>query len=115
MCGHLTPCAAFVDREEGELIVNSKFGPFVVSMFIALAAGTSSPVVDSALAACSAADPVNGTTATDASRAMERAGYSQVQVYSKGCDNSWHAHAILNGNKVNVVWNGEGQVVTEGD
>ena len=58
---------------------------------------------------------INSTTAADASRAIQQAGYSQVQIYEKGCDNAWHAHAMLNGNPVNVVWNSQGQVVTEGD
>ena len=30
-------------------------------------------------------------------------------------DNAWHASAMLNGKPVFVVWNREGQVVTEGD
>jgi hypothetical protein len=72
-------------------------------------------MVDTAVAACSPTDVINGTTAADATKAMERAGYTQVQVYAKGCDNSWHAHAVLNGNPVNVVWNGQGQVLPEGD
>ena len=85
------------------------------SLFIALVAGFAVPTVDSALAACSPGDVINGTTAMDAKKAMEKAGYTQVQVYAKGCDNAWHAHAVLNGNPVNVVWNKEGQVLTEGD
>ncbi len=68
-----------------------------------------------ARAACWATDPVNDTTAEQAARAMEQAGYAQVQVYEKGCDSAWHAHAMLNGSPVNVVWNREGQVLTEGN
>jgi glucose/arabinose dehydrogenase len=92
-----------------------KISVFAGLLFLALAAGSAAPMADSALAACSTNDVVNGTTAGDAAKAMERAGYTQVAVYQKGCDNAWHAHAILNGNRVNVVWNGVGQVVTEGD
>jgi hypothetical protein len=95
--------------------MHSKVSLFVGSLFLALAGGSGVPLVDNALAACSAIDVINGTTAADAAKAMEKAGYTHVEVYAKGCDNSWHAHAILNGAPVNVVWNGEGQVVTEGD
>jgi predicted lipoprotein with Yx(FWY)xxD motif len=101
--------------KEGDLIMRTKISLLVGSVLVALAAGSVPPIVDSALAACSPNDPVNGTTATDAMRAMESAGFTQVQVYEKGCDSAWHAHAIQNGMPVNVVWNSEGQVVTEGD
>jgi len=87
------------------------FGGALSALVIAGSLGISSPVQ----AACWASDPVNATTADQASRAMQQAGYSQIQVYEKGCDSAWHAHAMLNGSPVNVVWNGEGQVLTEGD
>jgi hypothetical protein len=64
---------------------------------------------------CSPHDVINSTSAADATRAIEQAGYAKVQVYAKGCDNAWHGHAALNGHHVNVVWNGEGQVLTEGN
>ena len=95
--------------------MHAKMSLFAGSFIVALGAGSIPPIVDNALAICSPNDPVNGTTATDALKAMERAGYAQVQVYAKGCDSAWHAHDILNGMPVNVVWNREGQVVTEGD
>ena len=95
--------------------MSTRINLLVGSFLAALAAGSAAPIVDNALAICSPNDPVNGTTATDAMRAMERAGYSQVQVYAKGCDSAWHAHAIQNDIPVNVVWNREGQVLTEGD
>jgi len=87
------------------------FGGAISALVLAGALATSMP----AQAACWASDPVNATTAEQAERAMEQAGYTQVQVYEKGCDSAWHAHAILNGSPVNVVWNREGQVLTEGD
>ena len=85
----------------------------VGAFLVALAAGSGPPIVDNAWAACSPSDPVNGTTATDAMRAMESAGYTQVQVYAKGCDSAWHANAMQNGVPVGVVWNKQGQVITE--
>ena len=95
--------------------MKSKMTVFAGSIVIALSTFVTTPMVGSALAACSPTDKINGTTAQDATRAMERAGYTQVHVLMKGCDNAWHATALLNGNPVNVVWNGEGQVLTEGN
>ena len=92
-----------------------KISLLVGSFLVALAAGSVPPIVDNALAVCSPDEIINGTMATDATKAMESAGYTRVEVYAKGCDNAWHAHAMLNGNPVNVVWNSLGQVVAEGD
>ena len=86
-------------------------GGAVSALMIAGALSVTAP----AQAACWASDPVNATTADQAARAMQQAGYTQVQVYEKGCDSAWHAHALLNGSPVNVVWNRDGQVLTEGD
>jgi hypothetical protein len=93
----------------------SKMTIFVGSIFIALSVLSAPPMVNSALAACAPTDRINSTTAQDAVKAMEHAGYTQVRVRAKGCDNAWHATAVLNGAPVFVVWNAEGQVVTEGD
>lgn len=95
--------------------MNAKISLFAGSLFVAFAAGSAAPIVDNALAFCSPNDAINATTATNATRVMERAGFTQVQVYEKGCDNAWHAHALQNGMPVNVVWNNQGQVLTEGD
>jgi hypothetical protein len=88
---------------------------FAASLAIAIGAFSVRPMVNDALAACAASDPVNNTTAEDATRAMQKAGYTQIKILAKGCDNAWHASAMLNGQPVFVVWNREGQVVTEGD
>ena len=87
-----------------------KFILFVGSLSLALAAGSAAPLVDNALAACSTDDVIDRTTAAEATKAMERAGCTQVKVYENGCDNAWHAHAILTGNRVSLVWNREGQI-----
>ncbi len=87
------------------------FGGALSALVIVGSLGVSSPVQ----AACVASDSVNATTAEQATQAMQQAGYSQIQVYEKGCDSAWHAHVLLNGSPVNVVWNREGQVLTEGD
>ena len=85
------------------------------SIAVALFAFSARPMVHSAYAACLPDDKVNNTTAQDAIKAMEKAGYTQVHILAKGCDNAWHASAMLDGKPVFVVWNREGQVVTEGD
>jgi len=95
--------------------MHPKISLFAASLLLAFAAGSVPPIVGNAAAICSPSDVINGTTATDAAKAIESAGYTNVAVYIKGCDNAWHAHAVLNGMPVNVVWNSEGQVVTEGD
>jgi hypothetical protein len=95
--------------------MSSKMTIFAGSIFIALSALSAPPMASSALADCAPTDKINNTTAEDAVKAMEHAGYTQVRIRAKGCDNAWHATAMLNGAPVFVVWNAEGQVVTEGD
>ena len=87
----------------------------VVGSVLALSAATMAPVADIAYAACSASDVINATTANDAVRRIESAGYTQVQDLSKSCDNAWHGTTVLNGTRLRVVWTGEGRVLTEGD
>ena len=95
--------------------MRTTIGLLIGSLCFALLAATTGTVVEKAEAACWATASINSTTADDAARAIEQAGYSQVQIYEKGCDNAWHGHAYMNGSPVNVVWNGEGQVLPEGD
>lgn len=95
--------------------MRTTIGLFIGSLSFALLAATTGTVVSRAEAACWSTASINATTAADAARAMEQAGYTQVQVYEKGCDNAWHGHAYMNGSPVNVVWNGNGQVLPEGD
>jgi hypothetical protein len=104
-----------ITPQQGGLIMHPKISIFIGSLILAFATGSAAPIVDNALAACSPNDAINGTTATDAAKAMGHAGYTRAQVYQKGCDNAWHAHAMLNGKPTNVVWNGNGQVLPEGD
>ena len=88
---------------------------FAASLALAIGVFSLRPVVNDAQAACAPTDHINATTAEDATRAMQKAGYTQIKILAKGCDNAWHASAMLNGQPVFVVWNREGQVVTEGD
>ena len=89
----------------------------VLTGFLAATLGVFSTTAPTgtALAACSPGDKINASTAADAVRALEAAGYTQVHPTDKGCDNAWHATAMLDGKSVFVVWNAEGQVVTEGN
>jgi len=82
---------------------------------LALAVFSVRPAVHEALAACAPTDKINATTAEDATKAMEKAGYSNIKILAKGCDNAWHASGTMNGQPVFIVWNKEGQVLTEGD
>ena len=56
--------------------MHPKVGLFIGSLVLVLAAGSAAPLVDNAVAACSPTDVINGTTAADATKAMERAGYT---------------------------------------
>jgi hypothetical protein len=87
----------------------------VVGSVLMLIAISVAPLAGIAYAACSASDIINSTTASDAARRIESAGYTQVQDLAKSCDNAWHGTALLNGTRTRVVWTGEGQVLTEGD
>ena len=95
--------------------MRATIGLFIGSLCFALLAASTGTVVENAQAACWPTATINSTTASDASRAIQQAGYTQVQIYEKGCDNAWHGHALYNGSPVNVVWNGQGQVLPEGD
>ena len=87
---------------------------FFVGSMLATAI-SAAPIAGVAYADCSANDVINSTTASDAARWIESAGYAQVQDLTKSCDNAWHGTAVLNGSRVRVVWTGEGRVLAEGD
>lgn len=64
---------------------------------------------------CTEGEAIDGSTADDARAKIEAAGYSDVVVTSKGCDNFWHATGIRDGMPVNLVLSPEGTVMTEGN
>jgi hypothetical protein len=66
-----------------------------------------------AAAACSANHRIDGSTADQARKKMEAAGYSHVQSLNKGCDNYWHGTAMRNGQMVYVVLTPQGEVMRE--
>jgi len=68
-----------------------------------------------ARAACEPGDKVDATTADQARKRAEGAGYTQVHMLRKGCDNVWHGVAMKNGAQVRVAVLPQGQVMQEGD
>ncbi|MGH6928920.1 MAG: PepSY domain-containing protein [Dongiaceae bacterium] len=84
-----------------------KAGIFAFAALAMVAAGP-------AWAACSAGDTIDGSTAAEAKNQIEAAGYEQVRVLKKGCDNYWHGTARKDGAAVNVVLSPQGEVVIEG-
>jgi hypothetical protein len=87
----------------------------VVAVAAALAFGGAAPrFAAPAQAGCDPGDRIDKSTANDAKRKMEAAGYRNVHDLMKGCDNVWHASAMHDGNPVFVALLPGGQVVREG-
>lgn len=63
---------------------------------------------------CTNGEIIDGSTAADAKAKFEAAGYSDVVILSKGCDNFWHGTAVKNGVPGNVVLSPDGTVTQEG-
>ncbi len=84
---------------------------------LALAAGPGPLSVASVHAAgnCDPGQKLDGSTATDAKKKIEAAGYSQVRDLKKGCDNVWHAKAAKGAKAVNIALTPQGQVFEETD
>lgn len=83
----------------------------LVAVLVMLAAGP----LPAARAACDPSDRIDRTTADDARRKIEAAGFRNVSGLSKGCDNYWHGRAVQGGAPVNVLVSPEGKVQIEGD
>jgi hypothetical protein len=64
---------------------------------------------------CAPGDKIDGSTAEQARKKIEMAGYRKVSGLRKGCDNSWHGIAEKDGAQVHVVLNPQGLVLPEGD
>jgi hypothetical protein len=63
---------------------------------------------------CHFGEKIDGTTADDAAKFAQAAGYTSVTGLKKSCDNNWHGQAMLNGAPVNVMITPDGRVVQEG-
>jgi hypothetical protein len=89
------------------MVMQWKAGVFAFAALVMVAAGP-------AWAECSSGDRIDGSTAAEAKQQIEAAGYEQVRVLKKGCDNYWHGTARKDGAAVNVVLSPQGEVVIEG-
>ncbi len=63
---------------------------------------------------CHFGEQIDGTTADQATKHAQAAGYTSVTGLKKSCDNNWHGQAVLNGAPVNVMITPDGRVVQEG-
>jgi hypothetical protein len=64
---------------------------------------------------CHYGEVIDGSTADDAKRHIEAAGYTNVYGLKKSCDNFWHGRASQNGMETNVLVTPDGRVRPEGD
>jgi hypothetical protein len=74
-----------------------------------------SNLTEPSLPGCHYGEVIDATTADDAKRRIEAAGYTDVRGLKKSCDNFWHGRATLNGVDTNVLVTPEGRVRPEGD
>lgn len=64
---------------------------------------------------CHFGEIIDGTTADDARKHIEVAGYTAVRDLKKSCDNFWHGRASINGVETNVLVTPDGHVRPEGN
>jgi hypothetical protein len=64
---------------------------------------------------CEASDKIDGSSALDAQKKMNMAGYHQVSALKKGCDNYWHGMAVKDGVATHVSLAPSGLVRSEGN
>ena len=83
---------------------------------LALAAIAMAPIGSAHAAGnCEPGEKSDNTTAADAKKKLEAAGYAQVRDLKKGCDNVWHAKAVKGAQAVNLALTPQGQVFIETD
>jgi hypothetical protein len=88
----------------------------VLSVALLLAPAAPLPAQDTpALCGCLPGDKIDGSTAEQAKAKIEAAGYTEVKILRKGCDNFWHGTGVYAGVPGNVVLAPDGQVMPEGD
>lgn len=71
--------------------------------------------IQPAYAACDPGTRVDSSTADWAKRTMMRAGYRDVQVDQKGCDNVWHVIASKDGQQRRYAIEPGGKIYPEGN
>lgn len=64
---------------------------------------------------CLYGEKIDGSTAEQALRKFQEAGYSDVKILKKGCDNYWHGTGAMGGESGNIVLSPDGTVMQEGD
>ena len=64
---------------------------------------------------CHFGEQIDGTTADQAAKHAQAAGYTSVSGLKKSCDNFWHGQATVNGMMVNVALSPAGKVMLEGN
>lgn len=63
---------------------------------------------------CSNGEVIDNSTAEETLARFQAAGYTNVQILEKGCDNYWHATGVKNGQTGNIVLSPTGNVMPEG-
>jgi hypothetical protein len=81
----------------------------------ALAQDSSEPAAVVPGPGCHFGEVIDGSTADDARRKIEAAGFADVRDLKKSCDNFWHGKATLTGRAVNVALSPSGKVMLESD
>jgi hypothetical protein len=64
---------------------------------------------------CTNGEAIDGSTAEQALAKFQAAGYSDVKILEKGCDNFWHATGVKGGQSGNIVLSPDGMVMPEGN
>ena len=95
--------------------MRSMFYILIAAATLAVASPTSSAQIAGKIGGCDPGDKIDATTAGQARKKIEAAGYRKVGDLKKGCDNSWHGTAEKDGGRVHIVLNPQGLVLPEGD
>lgn len=81
----------------------------------ALAQDAAAPTTEVPGPGCQFGEVIDGSTADDARRKIEAAGFTDVRELKKSCDNFWHGKAALSGRPVNVALSPGGKVMLESE
>jgi hypothetical protein len=76
---------------------------------------TTTPEAVVGVPGCHFGEVIDGTTADDAKRHIEAAGYTNPVGLKKSCDNYWHGQAMVNGTLTRVSVTPDGRVRLEND
>ena len=86
----------------------------IAAAFFVLATSAGAPQAQ-AQNNCQFGERLDGSTAADARKRLESAGFTDVRIGKKGCDNVWHATAARNGSFLNLALTPQGQIFHESD